>query len=68
MPLTGTRTSGLRVFGGWDFSDDEVFRPDFVAQGYRRGVPMGGDLLQRTQGCCNQPLWFAPCGISNNWR
>jgi len=40
---TGTRLK-VRVFGGWDFEADEVSRPDFTAQGYRRGVPMGGDL------------------------
>jgi len=40
---TGTRIR-VRVFGGWDFKADEIVRPDFIAQGYRRGVPMGGDL------------------------
>jgi hypothetical protein len=40
---TGTRIT-VRVFGGWDFSADEVSRPNFAAQGYARGVPMGGDL------------------------
>jgi hypothetical protein len=40
---TGTRMT-VRVFGGWDFQADEVLRPDFAAQGYARGVPMGGDL------------------------
>ncbi len=46
---TGTRIR-VRVFGGWDFADDEVFRPDFIAQGYRRGVPMGGDLRNAPKG------------------
>ena len=40
---SGTRMT-VRVFGGWDFQPDEVLRPDFAAQGYARGVPMGGDL------------------------
>jgi len=40
---TGTRML-VRVFAGWDFKPDEVQRPDFVPQGYQRGVPMGGDL------------------------
>ncbi len=40
---TGTRMI-VRVFAGWDFDEDEVFRPDFVETGYERGVPMGGDL------------------------
>ncbi len=34
----------VRVFAGWDFQPDEVERRDFAAQGYRRGVPMGGEL------------------------
>jgi len=46
---TGTRIK-LRVFGGWDFEADEVSRPDFIAQGYRRGVPMGGDLTNGPKG------------------
>jgi len=40
---TGTRMV-VRVFAGWDFTADEVTRPDFAEQGYDRGVPMGGDL------------------------
>jgi hypothetical protein len=40
---TGTRMI-VRVFAGWDFKEEEVARPDFAAQGYSRGVPMGGDL------------------------
>ena len=40
---TGTRML-VRVFAGWDFAPDEVHRPDFAAQGYQRGVPMGADL------------------------
>jgi hypothetical protein len=40
---TGTRIR-VRVFGGWNFTADEVTRPDFTSQGYSRGVPMGGTL------------------------
>ena len=43
---SGTRLT-VRVFAGWDFQPDEVQRPDFAAQGYARGVPMGGDLRAR---------------------
>ena len=46
---TGTRMR-VRVFAGWDFEADEVSRHDFVAQGYRRGVPMGGDLMKAPDG------------------
>jgi hypothetical protein len=41
-------TSGPRIvfrfFAGWDLPDDLCGRADFVARGYRHGVPMGGDL------------------------
>ena len=40
---TGSRM-GVRFFGGWDYDKHDVFRPDAVAIGYRKGVPMGGDL------------------------
>ena len=46
---TGTRIR-VRVFGGWDFGANDVFRPDFVSAGYRRGVPMGGDLTRAPDG------------------
>jgi len=43
---TGTRII-VRFFGGWDYGADEVFRPDAVSIGYRKGVPMGGDLREK---------------------
>ena len=43
---TGTRIL-VRFFGGWDYGKDEVFRPDAVSIGYRKGVPMGGDLPEQ---------------------
>ncbi len=43
---TGTRIR-VRVFGGWDFGEDDVARSDFVSRGYARGVPMGGELRGR---------------------
>jgi len=46
---TGTRIT-VRFFGGWDYTEDEVFRPDAVSIGYRKGVPMGGDLPTRPAG------------------
>jgi hypothetical protein len=35
----------VRVFGGWGFEADDVYKPDFARYGYENGVPMGGDLL-----------------------
>ena len=41
-------TSGPRIrvrfFGGWALPADLHARPDLVEEGYRSGVPMGGDL------------------------
>ena len=44
---TGPRIA-LRVFGGFDFSVADV--SDIAAVGYRRGVPMGGDLTAAPSG------------------
>lgn len=40
---TGSRIA-VRFFGGFDFSLKDTARADYVAQGYARGVPMGGVL------------------------
>ncbi len=46
---TGSRMR-VRLFGGWNFSSDHISRPDFVAQGYQNGVPMGGELSTAPDG------------------
>jgi hypothetical protein len=46
---TGPRMT-VRLFAGWDFQADEVEAQDFAAQGYKRGVPMGGDLKSAPAG------------------
>ena len=40
----------IRVFAGWDFVPSDLNRSDFAAQGYARGVPMGGDLSKAPAG------------------
>jgi hypothetical protein len=40
----------VRFFGGWDFGDGDLRRPDFVRAGYARGVPMGGELRAAAKG------------------
>jgi len=40
---TGPRIQ-LRFFGGWDFQSDDVKKGNYVALGYKKGVPMGSDL------------------------
>ena len=46
---TGSRIR-VRVFGGWGFTEDDLNASDFVAKGYRNGVPMGGDLVDAPVG------------------
>ena len=46
---TGTRLQ-VRVFAGFDFTAEDLERSDFAEQGYRRGVPMGGDLSHAPAG------------------
>ena len=45
-------TSGPRMtarfFGGWDYPEDLCENHDWVEKGYAQGVPMGGDLPERT--------------------
>jgi hypothetical protein len=43
---TGPRI-GVRFFGGWNFATADADRADIAAIGYRKGVPMGGDLASR---------------------
>ncbi len=40
---TGTRIS-VRMFGGWQFEDDDLKAGDRAALGYKKGVPMGAEL------------------------
>ena len=42
---TGPRMT-VRFFGGWDYQDDDAFKPGLARIGYQKGVPMGGDLTQ----------------------
>jgi hypothetical protein len=42
---SGTRIR-LRFFGGWEFTQADVMDADFASIGYRKGVPMGGDLTR----------------------
>ncbi|MEE8260942.1 MAG: DUF3604 domain-containing protein, partial [Gammaproteobacteria bacterium] len=44
---TGSRTM-VRFFAGWDFTDEDIASRNPAFVGYRKGVPMGGDLKPRT--------------------
>lgn len=46
---TGPRIT-LRFFGGWEFAPDHLESPDYERLGYRKGVPMGGDLADAPSG------------------
>lgn len=46
---TGPRIA-LRFFGGWDYSASDVAASDMVNIGYKKGVPMGGDLIEAPSG------------------
>jgi len=46
---TGPRIR-VRVFAGYDFSEEDLPRPDFAAYGYDKGVPMGADLSADDKG------------------
>lgn len=41
---------GLRFFGGWDFSSSDARSSRLAKRGYRKGVPMGGDLTAGADG------------------
>jgi uncharacterized protein DUF3604 len=45
---TGTRLA-VRLFGGWDFSQSDLNTRSPGILGYRKGVPMGGDLMPKPE-------------------
>jgi len=40
----------VRMFGSYDFEPGDQHTPDLAALGYRRGVPMGGQLMPAQKG------------------
>lgn len=45
----------VRLFGGWNLPPNLKDRRDWLEQAYRRGVPMGGDLLPQKRGSARAP-------------
>ncbi|WP_422040065.1 DUF3604 domain-containing protein [Roseibium sp.] len=43
---TGPRIM-VRLFGGWEFTDQDMQTRNPALLGYRKGVPMGGDLMPK---------------------
>lgn len=46
---TGPRMA-VRFFGGWEFEPTDVDGPELAQVGYKKGVPMGGDLARAPGG------------------
>ena len=42
---TGSRIT-VRFFGGWDFTEDDLYASNMSDLGYQRGVPMGASLKE----------------------
>ncbi len=55
---TGTRI-GLRFFGGWSFTDEDLRSRALAEAGYAKGVPMGSDMRPRTEEAVPSFLIFA---------
>lgn len=45
---SGTRMT-VRLFGGWEYTDQDLFARDIAKVGYAKGVPMGGDLAKQAK-------------------
>lgn len=61
---TGTRLR-VRLFAGWDFAPGDELVPDFAGLGYRKGVPMGGELRGHTAGAA--PTFLIRALRDPNW-
>ena len=46
---TGPRIT-LRLFGGWEYTKDDLNSADSADRGYTKGVPMGGELMAAPSG------------------
>jgi len=40
----------VRLFGGWDFEQSDAHTRRPAIEGYKRGVPMGGELSMAPDG------------------
>lgn len=55
---TGPRIR-VRFFGGWGFGKDDAASKDLAEIGYKKGVPMGGDLTKAPEGKAPRFLVYA---------
>ncbi len=56
----------LRAFAGWDFDDEDLAGGEFVAQGYARGVPMGGELTAAPEDAAPRFMIMAAKGANDH--
>ena len=56
----------LRFFGGWEYKADELSAKDWVKTGYRKGVPMGGDLQKENSQAPTFIVWAVKDPTSGN--
>ncbi len=63
-------TSGVRLkvrmFGGFGYDKDMLSKPDWVKQGYARGVPMGGDLTDSKGKAPSFVVWAMKDPVDGN--
>jgi hypothetical protein len=56
---SGSRIT-LRFFSGWDYTAADLKNRNFAWAGYRKGVPMGGDLGKGPAGKAQERAWTSP--------
>ena len=57
----------VRLFGGWDYDNEDLGAADFVARGYAGGVPMGGTLSAAgKQAAPTFMVWASKDALSGN--
>ncbi|NOX99497.1 MAG: DUF3604 domain-containing protein [Verrucomicrobia bacterium] len=54
---TGSRMA-VRLFGGWNFTDEDMNSRNPAFAGYSKGVPMGGDLSGKDMGKAKAPSFM----------
>ncbi len=54
---TGSRMA-VRLFGGWNFTDEDMNSRNPAFAGYSKGVPMGGDLSGKDKGKSKAPSFM----------
>lgn len=56
----------VRLFGGWEYTEDMLDDRDWVKTGYALGVPMGGDLPPAKSKAPNFMVWAVKDPTSGN--